>query len=478
MHSATRFRIAATSVLACLIAVCDAGCAPVGPGQGPSRCQGTSYRPTTPALTGKPGDWEVTSTIRPPADWSAFDQTLTLVIDSDPSGADVYSAEQTDTGGLTTKEKVGTTPLEVRIEFCELNQIPWFRDPAILDGRLSEYRAKGAPLHGFFWPTDMTFSAPPKSPYWSPIVEQGVCIKSRRGDSSGSYSTPYMHEVKVANELYVAGNELKRTSTNESSEYDFKLYIDHRDCYGVFVSTGFRFDKTGTRLIGSRGASSILLNGSQVRPYGFPVKLLKHGRVLANDMAKAIDQGDYYGAEELRLGRINDLERQLGENKEFFSDKSVPESGLTATNAVQGQLINSELDRLKHTVGLLDPQLMGLRKQLLVKLKEGNVDAAFALAQAVEAMEKRYFPLEPPPTIVVRESIREGTGSSGEVQAVQTGGRQEIVVQQKPYYGVTNIVQALGAMRGSKLDPEGYQRAFGTAQLMDIMGVGASLLNK
>ncbi|MFZ2147251.1 MAG: hypothetical protein WAV28_08530 [Sedimentisphaerales bacterium] len=59
----------------------------------------------------------------------------------------------------------------------------------------------------------------------------------------------------------------------------------------------------------------------------------------------------------------------------------------------------------------------------------------------------------------------------------QSQGKQEIVVQQKPYYGVTNIIQALGAIRGNKLDPEAYQRAFGTAQLLDIMG-GGEFLNK
>ena len=208
-----------------------------------------------------------------------------------------------------------------------------------------------------------------------------------------------------------------------------------------------------------------------MKPYGFPVKLLRHGRVFAQKIAKAIDQGDYYGAEELRLYRINQLEHQLKQNKEFFSDESVPESALLITNAVHEQLIKSELDRLKHMVGLLDPQLMGLRKQLLAKLQEGDIDAAFALAKAVEAMEKRYFPPEPPKAVVVQAP------SQTYAQQPQRQGKQEIVVQQKPYYGVTNIVQALGAIRGSKLDPEAYQRAFGAAQLLDIIG-GGEFLNK
>ena len=49
--------------------------------------------------------------------------------------------------------------------------------------------------------------------------------------------------------------------------------------------------------------------------------------------------------------------------------------------------------------------------------------------------------------------------------------------QEKPYYGAANIVQALGAMRGNKLDPEAYQKALGGAHLLDIFGF-ASALNK
>jgi hypothetical protein len=138
----------------------------------------------------------------------------------------------------------------------------------------------------------------------------------------------------------------------------------------------------------------------------------------------------------------------------------------------------SELEQLRHVVGLLDPQLMALRKQLLAKLHEGNIEAGLALAQAVAAMEKKYFPEPPPQPVIVQAPTQTSVQSTSESQVPQSQSKQEIVIQQRPYYGVQNIVEAVGAMRGSKLQPEAYQKALGGAQLLDILGFGAALLNK
>jgi len=222
------------------------------------------------------------------------------------------------------------------------------------------------------------------------------------------------------------------------------------------------------RYLSTSSGNVPLTNGYRIRPLGFPVRLIKHGRVFSRGFAQVVNSDDYYGAEELRLRRIDELESLL---------KQSPEHGRPFVDKVLGNLMASEIDQLKHTVGLLDPQLMAMRKQLVAKLQAGDIETAFALAQAVSSMERRYFPEPPPQQIIVQAPNQESVQSTIQSQVVQGQVKQEIVIQQKPYYGAQNIVEALGAMRGSKLNPEAYQKALGGAQLLDIMGFG-SMINK
>ena len=189
----------------CLLAMCNTGCE-----------DSSYYQPPSTILSGKPDDWTLTSDIQPPIDWSQYDKELTLVIESEPPGAEVYSVEKLDSGGFRAKEKIGTTPLEIKIEFCELNGIPWFKDPAILNGYLSSYRPKGAPMKVTgAWSSGFEVSYPHKGAYWSPLVEQHVSFKSRSG--GGSYSTPYLHEVKIGGgNIFITENELQRRTVSNS----------------------------------------------------------------------------------------------------------------------------------------------------------------------------------------------------------------------------------------------------------------------
>jgi hypothetical protein len=181
-------------------------------------------------------------------------------------------------------------------------------------------------------------------------------------------------------------------------------------------------------------------------------------------MAEVIDREDYFGAEELRLKRIEDLNALIARQ-----DNSEDPMTTGIVGDVHLRLAKSEIDRMQHIVGLLDPALMTMRKQLVMKLQQGDVSAAYNLARAVAAMESKYLP-QPRPLILPESP-------SSQSSMVQEQNSQEVVVQQKPYYGVSDLVEAIGAMRGSKLNPEAYRKAWGSAKLLDILGF-VSTMNK
>lgn len=252
----------------------------------------------------------------------------------------------------------------------------------------------------------------------------------------------------------------------EGRGHRVRFYIRKEGYYGVIVNTHLYFaDRFGHNLNVVEGDGT-LTDGYRITLYKCPVELIPHGREFAKKFARAIEKDDYYGAEELRLRRIQLLKNRIKENGEFWDNWSNGDG--TQTGGVTSKLIASELEQLEHTVGLLDTQLMSLRKQLVKSLHAGDIEAAFALAQAVAVMEARYFPA---PQKIVAQVPQVNPGTQ------QSKSPQRVVVQQKPYYGATHLVQALAAMRGSKVSPEAYQRALGGAQLLDVLGF-SDLLNK
>lgn len=331
----------------------------------------------------------------PPEDYNDV-KTLNIVLLTDPGGAEIY-ADWKD-----QKTRLGTSPMDLKISFCEYDGVVWFKDP----------------------------------PGWS-------------------------------------GPKWFRTGNNILSVYP--LYIGGQDFYGMYIWTEISGTADG-KYLSTNSGNVPLTDGYRIQPFGFPVKLVKHGRVLSREFAQVVNSDDYYGAEELRLRRIDELDFLLKQSSEVANSSQLV-YGKTFVDKVQGQLMVSEIDQLKHTVGLLDPQLMAMRKQLVAKLQAGDMETAFALAQAVSTMERRYFPEPPPQQIIVQAPNQDFAQPTIQSQVAQGQGKQEIIIQQKPYYGAQNIVEAIGAMRGSKLDPEAYQKALGGAQLLDIMGFG-SMINK
>jgi hypothetical protein len=348
----------------------------------------------------------------PPEDYNDV-KTLNLVLETEPAGAEIYA---TDSEGRKTR--LGTSPMDLKLSFCEYEGLVWLKAP------------------------------------------------------HGSDDTKWRESRLFAPQYH--------------------LYIGGQDFYSIYFYTYFHDKYLNTSSPSSRDVP--LTDGKRIQPFGFPVKLVKHGRVFSREFTKVVNSDDYYGAEELRLRRIDELEsiiKQTREAKERNRQEiynwignrsdmvlvayltSYYSSGKVIIDEVTSKLMESEIDQLKHTVGLLDPQLMAMRKQLVEKLQAGDIETAFALAQGVSAMERRYFP-EPPPQQIIVQAPAQPTIQS---QVAQDQGKQEIVIQQKPYYGAQNIVEALGAMRGSKLNPEAYQKALGGAQLLDIMGFG-SMINK
>ena len=259
----------------------------------------------------------------------------------------------------------------------------------------------------------------------------------------------------------------------EGTAHRVRFYVKKEGYYGVWVNTHLYFaDDTGKFLNVGKG-DGILTDGYRITLYKCPVKLVQHGREFAKEFAKAIEQRDYYGAEELRLDRIRTLKGRLQEEKDFWKNWNGGNS--IGSDDTEKQLMASELDRLEHTVGLLDPILMGFRKQLIQNLNEGNIEAALGLAQAVAAMEKKYFP-EPKSVVVQSQQIPPGL-TPAKLISPEPQAPERIVVQQKPYYGATHLVEALAAMRGSKVSPEAYKKALGGAQLLDILGF-SNMLNR
>ena len=405
-----------------------------------------------------------------PPEGYKFDKKLYLVIQSNPSNVKVYTTRIIEEGKMVVDKEIGVTPIEIEFNFCEWNNILWFKDPDILGGTVWSPAEEIYQTHKELYNniTNERIYQQKKilgSPYYYPLQTWwgGILIGRTPDEVERAFSSiPTWDEY------------LETININLPIKRDITFYFDSNEVYGTWATTYFQlFYKTteGEKPeVRYKIDSGILYDGHKIKPAGFPINLVQHGRVFAKKLGEAINQEDYYGAEELRLSRIRELEDRLEENKKWdkLSDNR------TSTGLVQVELMNSELDRLRHLVGLLDPQLMALRKQLLAKLHDGDVNAAFGLAEAVSAMEKRYFSEPPPRQIIVQVPNQ---ASAQPTIVTQDQGKQELIIQQKPYYGVQNIVQALGAMRSDKINPETFQKSLGTAQLLDIMGI-AETLNK
>jgi hypothetical protein len=250
------------------------------------------------------------------------------------------------------------------------------------------------------------------------------------------------------------------------SRHRIRFFLVKDGHYGLYVNTYLKYADLPARRILLGAGSEPATEEVHLALYGCPIELTEHGRQFSERFASAIDRNDYFLAEELRLDRMRALQDRIQGGSASWG-AFVMGYGEFLGNTTQ-KLVASELEHLTHTVGLLDPQLMAFRRQLVTTLADGDTEAALALAVAVATMEERYLP-EPQPAVLAQ--------SAEQPQWRQRQDPVALTVQRKPYYGATNIVQALSAMRGSKVSPDVYQKALGGAQMLDILGF-ASMLNR
>lgn len=251
-----------------------------------------------------------------------------------------------------------------------------------------------------------------------------------------------------------------RFSLNKDGHYG--MDVDYP--WGRFVSPAWERIKTSwdETALKTRYIDIFRAVGSASHTFVLPIK----AKEFAENLGSLIRTKDFYGAEELRVRRITTLGDLL--RSDCKSRDCSHGSIEVYLDPVESQLMRAEIDRLVHLVGLLDPQLMMMRDQLAAKLRDEDLEAAYRLAEAIAAMEMKYFP-EPQPVVVVQSP--ESSAAQGSMETAR------IVVQQKPYYGATHIINSITAMKSKQISAEEYRKAYGAAQLLDILGF-SDWLNK
>ncbi len=137
-----------------------------------------------------------------------------------------------------------------------------------------------------------------------------------------------------------------------------------------------------------------------------------------------LDRGDYGKAEEIRMEWIDFI-------------KSFAENSRTRSMRV-------ELAKLEGVVGITDPFLVPLREKLLQKLREEDYETALKIQQLIINRENQLRPPPPPQTIVIRDS--EGKDRIVNISPQEAKVPDQIVVEQKKRYGVTDVMGALNTL--------------------------------
>jgi hypothetical protein len=206
----------------------------------------------------------------------------------------------------------------------------------------------------------------------------------------------------------------------EGRKHRLRYYVEKEGYYPALVNTYVSITDINDKIFTAEEALELFLYGYRTTVFNCPVELIENSSEFARRFDEAIEEGDYNYAEELRLERIQILRARIEENDEFLNNWS---SGHGKTNSDSSKvLIASELELLEHTVGLLDEELMTLRKRLVRDLNGGRYRTAFMLARVIVSMEKEYFP-------------------TGEPVVVQLPYLKS--ADQKPNYGARNIIQTL-----------------------------------
>jgi hypothetical protein len=155
----------------------------------------------------------------------------------------------------------------------------------------------------------------------------------------------------------------------------------------------------------------------------------------------ALEKENYDEAEEIRLMWIDWLKSQLynkeyliGMGNNFKTTKCPP-----LPDNVKRK-VNNQLSKLERTVGLTDPILISLRKELMIAIKNKKWDDVSKIQNLISAKVKELAP--PPQPIII---------SGGSQTPVIVEQPSKIQFERLPRYGVSDYARVLSIMGGKKM---------------------------
>ena len=157
----------------------------------------------------------------------------------------------------------------------------------------------------------------------------------------------------------------------------------------------------------------------------------------------SLEKEDYEGAEIIRRNWLKEL-------------TILKNSGLLG-NSVS---IDLKLDKL-NVIGLADPMLVKLRKELIIPLESKNWDDAQKIQNLIMSRMAELHPPQPPVIYGKR------SGSSKTVVVLQQPSKQYVQVEQMPRYGAEDVGRAFSLLGGQGGALTGKEA--GALKLLDIL---------
>ena len=158
----------------------------------------------------------------------------------------------------------------------------------------------------------------------------------------------------------------------------------------------------------------------------------------------ALEKGNYDEAELIRRGWLHCLKKMLAVCKK---------------NEKATMKINYQIEKLTSVVGLTDPMLTTLRKELMVALKEKNWDDSKKIHDLIVARSKQLTPRS--------KVVQKKTSDGKTVVIVQQPSEQHVKVEHVPRYGAEDVGRAISLLqgRGGSLT----SKEAGTLKMLDIL---------
>jgi len=149
----------------------------------------------------------------------------------------------------------------------------------------------------------------------------------------------------------------------------------------------------------------------------------------------ALEKENYDEAELIRRNWVTCLNTILQSN-------DLKTSWLGEQKKINSLKINYQLEKLTRVIGLTDPMLVNLRKEMMTATKEKKWDDVQKIQNIIIAKEDRLRPPPPPaPQIIYRN------GQTVVVQPQQPS-EQHIIIEQVPRYGAEDVGRAVSLLNG------------------------------